>query len=115
MLEDRNKENPFSVPENYFQNFNAEIMNNLPEKEVNRKRTVPLWKTISRWTAVAAAITGLAFVGMHYLDTNTRTPVSAISTNYTPDDSTDALENDYYLFLEEDATRMAYRDVLFSE
>jgi len=114
MLDNKNKKNPFSVPENYFQNFNAEIMNNLPEKEVNKKKIVPLWKTISRWTAVAAAITGLAFVGMHYMDSNTHQPIDTVDSNYASDD-TETLENDYYLFLEEDATRMAYRDALFYE
>lgn len=115
MLENKNKKNPFSVPENYFQNFNTEIMNNLPEKEVNKKKIlIPLWKTVSRWTAVAAAVTGLAFVGMHYMDTNTHQTIDTIDSAYASDD-TETLENDYYLFLEEDATRMAYRDALFYE
>lgn len=113
MLENKNKKNPFSVPENYFQNFNAEIMNNLPEKEVNKKKIVPLWKTVSRWTAIAAAVTGLAFVGMHYMDNNTRQPNTVDATHAS--DNTEAEENDYYLFLEEDATRIAYRDALFYE
>ena len=115
MLENKNKKNPFSVPENYFQNFNAEILNNLPEKEVNKKKIIPLWKTVSGWVAVAAAITGLAFVGMHYMDTGTSKPGTKTVDNYTSDNSTEALDNDYYLFLEEEATKMAYRDALFND
>jgi len=32
-LEEIRKENPFRVPENYFEHFNQEIMNRLPEKD----------------------------------------------------------------------------------
>lgn len=116
MLEDKNKKNPFSVPENYFQNFNAEILNNLPEKEVNKKKNTPLWKTVSGWVAVAAAITGLAFVGMHYMDNGTsKSGAKIIDANYASDDNAEALDNDYYLFLEEEATKMAYRDAMFND
>lgn len=115
MLENKNKKNPFTVPENYFQNFNAEIMNNLPEKEVKKTKTIPLWKTVSRWAAIAAAVTGMAFVGMHYMDNNTQQPgTTADYSGYASEDSS-TLENDYYLFLEEDATRMAYRDAIYNE
>jgi len=114
MLENKDKKNPFSVPENYFQNFHDEIMNNLPAKEADKKKTIPLWKTVSRWTAIAAAVTGMAFVGIHYINTNTRQSVNTDPTTIS-DGNIESVENDYYLFLEDEATRLAYRDALFYE
>lgn len=114
MLDNKEKKNPFSVPENYFQNFNNEIMNKLPEREGARKKIVPLWKPVTKWVAVAAVVTGIAFVGVNHMDMKSGSPVSTImqaeSNATSTGDSEEAIENDYYLYLEEEATRLAYRD-----
>lgn len=35
---------PFKVPENYFENFNNRIMDQLPSKEEPKAKIVPLWR-----------------------------------------------------------------------
>lgn len=62
-LEDLDKtKNPFKVPENYFENFNQEIMNLLPEKEIQKPQTVSLWDKVKPWIYMAAMFAGLYFM-----------------------------------------------------
>ena len=61
-LENRNKQNPFSVPKGYFENLTNQILTNLPEKEIEKKpKRLILWKKVSPWFYLAAMITGIAF------------------------------------------------------
>lgn len=106
MLEnfDKNK-NPFKVPENYFENFAGNIMGNLPEKEVVKARKVPLWKKVLPWTAVAAVFCGIVLTtGVLDKDTTTRLPISEASSS---------LEEDYYLFLEDEVTKYEYKEMFY--
>ena len=43
----------FKIPENYFEQFEAQMMNNLPEREV---KVVSLWQRKSVWVSGAAAV-----------------------------------------------------------
>lgn len=115
MMNNIEKKNPFRVPENYFSNFNHEIMNKLPEKEV-QKKIVPLWKSISKWTAAAAVVTGVAILGVNYMENHTPN-INGLSSEQLlgSGDSTSSLQDDYYQFIEEDATQVAYRDEFFNE
>lgn len=114
MLNNIEKNNPFRVPENYFRNFNEEIMNKLPEK-MECKKTVPLWKAVSKWVAAAAVVTGIALLGTNYMenhssDINNLSKENSVMTN----DNLVSRENDYYQFLEDDATLLVYRDAVYS-
>jgi len=113
MLDNKEKKNPFMVPENYFQDFNAEIMNKLPENEGNKKKIVPLWKSVTKWVAAAAVVTGIAFVGVNQMEMKNSSPVNVVQAenNISSDDSEAAIENDYYLYLEEEAAYMAYNEI----
>lgn len=117
MLDNKDKKNPFTVPENYFQNFNIEIMEKLPQKEVTENNKIrPLWRSASKWISVAAVISGLAFVGIHYMDNNTGNLISSINKiESRAIESPLDIENDYYDFLQEEATRIAYKDSFYSD
>jgi len=55
--------NPFTVPEDYFQNLTSEVMNKLPEKEnVEVVKEVRLWDRIKPWTYMAAMFVGAALI-----------------------------------------------------
>lgn len=107
----KNTENPFKVPENYFDNFQKEIMNKITEeKEV---KIVPLWKKIVPWASVAAIVCG-GIISFNVLTSN------SIST---PDNSGNTQSNEMYassddeyfmLYLEDMANNDSYEDVLFS-
>lgn len=53
------KDNPFTVPEGYFQNFTDEVMNKLPEKkEVPVEAKAKTWDRIKPWVYMAAMFAG---------------------------------------------------------
>ena len=58
---DRTK-NPFKVPDNYFAQFNKEIMELLPEREPAPQKTVTLWDKVKPWVYMAAMFVGLYFM-----------------------------------------------------
>jgi len=116
---DKNK-NPFKVPENYFENFNSRIMEQLPEKEEYKIKIVPLWKKVLPWTAVAAALFGILFsVGL--FDNNTdvnpdkvlaqqkKDNVESVDTYLDEDDI-----EDYYLFLQDEVQKYQYKEMLYN-
>ena len=107
-LENMNKNNPFSVPEGYFENLTNQILTNLPEKE-NKKKSLKLvtWKKISSWVYLAAMITGIAFVGKLFVSQEQPSQITVqekISPNiYTETTSTEedillSYVSDYELF-----------------
>lgn len=113
---DKNK-NPFKVPENYFGNFNTEIMGKLPEKRAEKARVVPLWKRIVPWTAVAAVFFGILFT--------TGVFKHGVTDNVTIADQHDAvisngiasslsIEDDYFLFLEDEVATAKYKEIMYS-
>lgn len=74
-------ENPFRVPDGYFENFASEVMKSLPEKEkvmVDRKPTT--WEKLKPLLYMAAM-----FVGAMLL-------IRVASTHYTPAGSQDVEE-----------------------
>lgn len=57
-------ENPFRVPDGYFENLTSEIMNRLPEKEDwDAEREEPTtWQKIRPWLYMAAMFVGAALI-----------------------------------------------------
>lgn len=54
--------NPFKVPENYFAQFNEDIMKHLPEEEkIISNKQVALWDRVKPWVYLAAMFTALYF------------------------------------------------------
>lgn len=56
-------ENPFRVPEGYFEGFTSDLMNRLPEKEktdVHREPTT--WEKVRPWLYMAAMFIGAALI-----------------------------------------------------
>lgn len=118
MLENTDKtKNPFKIPENYFENFNAEIMNKLPEKNIQKAKIIPLWKKIVPWTAVAAIFSGILFM-TGILDKGTMTDPTMVAGQ--PDlvissgIASNTVEDDYYLFLEDEVADAKFKEIMFS-
>ena len=57
-------ENPFRVPDGYFENFTSEVMNKLPEKEkvttVHKEPTT--WQKVRPWLYMTAMFIGAALI-----------------------------------------------------
>ena len=52
-------ENPFTVPEGYFANFTEQLMDKLPEREVQPAPQLTLWARVKPWVYMAAMFCGL--------------------------------------------------------
>lgn len=53
-------QNPFRVPEHYFEDFTQELMNKLPEKEPMQYLLEPtLWQRVKPWVYMAAMFVGI--------------------------------------------------------
>lgn len=55
------KENPFKVPEGYFENIVPEIMKQLPEAEVQESVEITMWERVKPWVYMVAMFCGLMF------------------------------------------------------
>ncbi|MDU1889241.1 MAG: hypothetical protein E6767_01005 [Dysgonomonas sp.] len=100
------KKSPFRVPENYFEDFSAQIMNKLPEKEEKKARIVPLWRKVLPWTGVAAVAFGI-FFSVGVFNKTPEKPIELVGT--TGIASTD--EEDYYLFLQDEVINEQYKEM----
>ena len=60
ILQEIGKKNPFTVPENYFENFTQELMDKLPTKEAVLQTEAPtLWQRVKPWLYMAAMFCGI--------------------------------------------------------
>ena len=55
------KENPFKVPEGYFENIVPEIMKQLPEAEAQESEEITMWERVKPWVYMVAMFCGLMF------------------------------------------------------
>ncbi len=57
-------ENPFRVPEGYFENLTSEVMNRLPEKEKSAdvQKEPTMWERVRPWLYMAAMFVGAALI-----------------------------------------------------
>ena len=99
------KENPFKVPEGYFENFAMQMMDQLPEKTSAGTPAVTLWTRIKPWIYMTAMFCGImlmvqTFVGKE--DTQD-SGVPGINLSELPDEYIDPIVNqtmmdDYTLY-----------------
>lgn len=60
ILQKIGKKNPFTVPENYFENFTQELMDKLPAKEAVLQTEAPtLWQRVKPWLYMTAMFCGI--------------------------------------------------------
>lgn len=100
-------ENPFTVPEGYFEHFTEQLMEKLPEREAQPAPRLTLWTRVKPWVYMAAMFCGLMLsVRMFVGEKQSQSP-AAISetTDFTevPDEYIDPIVNqtmmdDYTLY-----------------
>src|SRR5690554_7683831 len=115
-LKEIDKGNPFTVPENYFAQFNEEIMNRLPEKEYVPPRQVSLWDKVKPWVYMAAMFVGL-YVTINFLTKQNETVGTsenvAIETNYWS--TVHITEEEFYKYLEDQLIEDGYFDYMYDK
>ncbi|WP_281643648.1 hypothetical protein [Bacteroides zoogleoformans] len=64
MLKKTGRENPFRVPEGYFERLSSEVMDRLPEKEKQAvtQREPTRWERVRPWLYMAAMFIGAALI-----------------------------------------------------
>lgn len=86
--------NPFKVPEGYFEQFTANMMSQLPEKPHTATVMAPShsrsWKAI--WYAAAAVVCGAMFLGTYYIQLSHRHQSSGL-----PQTSFETLTEETYM------------------
>lgn len=100
---------PFKIPENYFEKFNADIMDKLPVTEKKTAKIVPLWKKILPWTAIAAVFCGVIFSTGILKEKKVVTGTESVANTGLAS----SMEDDYYMFLEDEVINSKYNDMLF--
>lgn len=89
ILQKIGKKNPFTVPENYFEDFTQELMDKLPAKEAVLQTEAPtLWQRVKPWLYMAAMFCGIMlsvriFVGEPQKD---EFPISQAEAEMLPDE-----------------------------
>lgn len=103
-------ENPFSVPEGYFDNLAQRMIDNLPAHEVRMIPTEEKKKSRNRlfqWArygAAAAVVAALCMAGLHFINNEptAKTQVAASTTaSYSTDENIDAMA-DYIMADDQD-------------
>ena len=91
-------QNPFKVPDNYFENFNKNILKNLPEKNIMPENEIIFWDKVKTWIYMAAMFAGimLMFKMFNNISENNQTannkkitPIEAIDNNSAMPDISD--------------------------
>lgn len=121
---DKNK-TPFKVPDNYFENFNEEIMNLLPEKEFQEPVKITMWDRAKPWVYMAAMFLGLYFM-INFLTNNNggadvQEPVVAeqsiegatSTSNYWS--TVHITEEEFYNYLEDQLIDDGYYDYMYDQ
>ncbi len=119
--------NPFKVPENYFAQFNEEIMNRLPEKEIIVPEPVSMWDRAKPWVYLAAMFVGL-YITINFL---VKTPGSGSTTedqlanqqmlSTSPGNvesywsTVQITEEEFYQYLEEQLIDDSYFDYMYHQ
>ena len=55
-------DNPFNVPDDYFENLTESIMSQLPERFSEEQKPITLWKRMEPWMYMAAMFAGIALM-----------------------------------------------------
>ncbi|MDL2222474.1 hypothetical protein LJB98_00060 [Bacteroidales bacterium OttesenSCG-928-M11] len=108
-LDQISRENPFKVPEGYFEGLSTQILSNLPEREEETK-VVSLWERIKPWTYMAAMFIGIALMVKVFVGTS---PEKSSGNILNLSSSADIEE--FYNYYEEQSIRNEYRETIYSD
>ncbi|MBM6961776.1 hypothetical protein H6A61_13085 [Bacteroides caecigallinarum] len=88
------KENPFKVPEGYFENIVPEIMKQLPETEVQEEVEVTMWERVKPWVYMVAMFCGLMF-GLRVMMNDRPVSTSINAGDVSMTDSVQGIPDEY--------------------
>ena len=118
--------NPFKVPEDYFTQFNEDIMKQLPEKQIFARQPIRLWDRVKPWVYLAAMFIGMYFtinILLKKSDDLANEPQTIISEQFsinTPNyenywSTVQMSEEEFYHYLEEQLVDEVYFDYIYNQ
>ena len=118
--------NPFKVPEDYFTQFNEDIMKQLPEKQFFAPQPIRLWDRVKPWVYLAAMFIGMYFtinILLKKSDDLANEPQTIISEQFsinTPNyenywSTVQMSEEEFYHYLEEQLVDEVYFDYMYNQ
>ena len=87
-------ENPFKVPEGYFENIVPEIMKQLPEAEVQESGEIRMWEKVKPWVYMVAMFCGLMF-GLRVMMMDKPLSRDTVSSNVSMTDTVQGIPDEY--------------------
>lgn len=87
-------ENPFKVPEGYFENIVPEIMKQLPEAKVQESGEISMWEKVKPWVYMVAMFCGLMF-GLRVMMMDKPLSRDTVSSNVSMTDSVQGIPDEY--------------------
>ena len=102
------KENPFKVPDGYFENLTSQIMSNLPETKPATKAAT-IWGRVKPWAYVAAMFAVVALAANVFIGSQGRS-----SETNTLDLTSAAEIEDFYNYYEDQYTEDEFRESLYA-
>ena len=117
-LEETGRKSPFKVPENYFEQLNKQIIDQLDETTIEQPKTVNLWTRVKPWMYAAAMITGLALMFNLFSREPNQDTQYAENTSVKVEQLSSLNEDDYdevYEYFEAQAIQLSYRNTFFIE
>ena len=115
LLKDIPKDNPFKVPEGYFENFSNGIMSQLTDLEQEVSIKINLWHRVRPWVYMAAMFAGVALMIRIFVGSPTQPLMKTYSSGGLKLTSLSDVEiEDFYNYYEDELARMAYGDALYS-
>ncbi|MDR1683103.1 MAG: hypothetical protein LBS25_06925 [Candidatus Symbiothrix sp.] len=97
--------NPFTTPEGYFDGLTDRIMSQLPERNVESPKIIPLWDRVKPWMYMAAMFTGIALM------INLFTHIHPKNTDLNLSSETDI--EDFYQYYEDEIATAAYHKAFY--
>jgi len=100
-------ENPFKVPEGYFDGLTDRIMSQLPERISEPFQPISFWERAQPYLYIAAMFCGATLM----INLLTRSPQRATASDFNLLSLADM--EDFYQYYEEQVTNSMYNDAIF--
>lgn len=114
------KNNPFTVPSDYFETFNKDILLQIKSVETSvgtkRKSLYNYLKWIGGCAAIIVLILGYRFAIVDNTTNSVTNSILCVSEDNesSRDTKVASMQNDYYLFIEDEAMQHMYKDYITS-
>jgi hypothetical protein len=112
VLDKIEKKDPFKAPENYFEDFFANMIMQLPEHPVEMPKVINLWEKIKPWVYMTAMFAGISLIiNLFARESNKRQDIGVYaSESFNLSSSNDI--DDFYRYYEDALTKIAYDDTI---